>query len=157
ALPRGGWHEAPLPKLTLAAPRLVTAEKKLATNYILSWFLGPGWRDPDFATAMVTMDALRYREFVEARTKRNLSYAPAAGYNQRLAVPWGLFYVPAVDPRTTMRVMLDEAKRVALEPMKDDELAGNKATFLSHYLMQSETTDGQAYMLGTMQVYTGDW
>ena len=157
ALPRGAWRDAPLPKLVVTAPRLVVADKKLATNYILSYFLGPSWRDPDFATALVAMDALQFREFLEVRTKRNLSYAPSAGFNRRSAVPWGLFYVTAVDPKTTMRVMLDEARRLAAEPMKDDELAGNKSVFLSSFLMNAETTDGQASLLAAMQLYTGDW
>ncbi len=156
-LPRGAWHDAPLPKLSFTAPHLVTVEKKLPTNYVLSYFLGPSWRDADFATALVAMDALRFREFVEVRTKRNLSYAPSAGFSWRSAVPWGLLYVTAVDPKTTLRVMLDEARRIATEPMKDDELAGNKSVFLSSFLMALETTDGQAGMLGNMQIYTGDW
>ena len=156
-LPRGHWKDAPLPKLTESAPHLAVVEKKLPTNYILSYFLGPGWRDPDFAAALVAMDALHYREFLEVRTKRNLSYAPGAGFNRRSAVPWGLLYVTAVDPTGTMRVMLDEARRMATEPMPEDELAGNKSTFLSQFLMGEETTDGQAGLLGAMQIYTGDW
>ncbi len=157
ALPRGSWHDAPLPKLTVPGPRMVIADKKLATNYILSYYLGPSWRDPDFATAMVATDALHFREFLEVRTKRNLSYAPSAGFNRRSAVPWGLLYVTAVDPKATMRVMLDEARRLVSEPMKEDELAGYKSVFLSGLLMNVESTDGQAGLLGTMQIYTGDW
>ncbi|HEY2744529.1 MAG TPA: pitrilysin family protein [Polyangia bacterium] len=157
ALPRGSWRDSPLPKITITGPRLVTVDKKLATNYISSYYLGPGWRDPDFPAAMVATDALHFREFLEVRTKRNLSYAPSAGLTRHSAVPWGLLYVTAVDPKATMRVMLDEARRLGREPMKDDELAGYKSVFLSGFLMNVESTDGQAGLLGTMQLYSGDW
>lgn len=156
-LPRGAWRELPLPALTVAGPRLNAVQKKLATNYILSVFLGPTWRDKEYATALVAMDVLHFREFLEVRTKRNLSYAPSADFNSRSAVPWGILYVTAVDPTATMKVMLDEAARLAREPLADDELAGNKSVFLSRYLMSAETTDGQASLLAQMQLYAGDW
>lgn len=156
-LPRGAWHDTPLPPLAPAAPRINTVEKKLATNYILSSFVAPTWRDRDLAAAMVAMNVLGFREFLEVRTRRNLSYAPSAALNTRSAVPLGTLYVTAVDPNTTMKVMLDEAQRLGREPVPEQELAGNKAQFLTDYFMATETTDGQAGLLGGAQIYAGDW
>src|SRR5262249_19158289 len=89
-------------------------------------------------------------------TKRNLSYAPGAGLGGS-SVPTGYLYVTAVDPNTTMKVMLDEARRLQAEPVSAKDLAGTKATYLTQYLMQNESTDGQAAMLADAELYGGDW
>jgi zinc protease len=156
-LPRGGYRDQPLAAPALAGSRFNAVERKLPTNYIQGAFAGPGWRDPEFAAALVAMRALQFREFVEVRTKRNLSYAPNAGFGTAGAIPWGNLYVTAVDPTTTWRVMLDEAGKLAREPLPAEELAGNKSVFLSNFLMSSETTDGLANLVGNMQLYAGDW
>jgi predicted Zn-dependent peptidase len=105
---------------------------------------------------MVAMSLLRYRLFEEVRTKRNLSYAPSAGLGGS-SVPTGYLYVTAVDPNATMKVMLDEAKRLRDQPISDKELAGTKATFLTGYLMQNESTEGQAGMLADAELLGGDF
>jgi zinc protease len=156
-LPRGSWRATALPTLTLAGPRFNPIAKKLATNYIMSMFIGPGWHDSDFSTALVAMDVLQAREFLEVRTKRNLSYAPWAWLSAGSAVPTGALYVTAVDPKAAMTVMLDEAQRLAREPLLDSELAGNKSVFLSRYLMNGETMDGLAGQLARAQLFGGDW
>ena len=102
------------------------------------------------------MNHLRYRLFEEVRTKRNLSYAPAAGLGGS-SVPTGYLYVTAVDPNTTFKVMLDEARRLQAEPISDKDLAATKATYLTQYLMANESTDGQASMLADAELYGADW
>jgi predicted Zn-dependent peptidase len=103
------------------------------------------------------MTALGYREFVEVRTKRNLSYAPAARFSVDQGYPLGTLYVTAVDPQTTWTIMLDEARKLSAQPIGDAELAGTKATFLTSFLMANETTTGQANFLGNCQLFAGDW
>ena len=132
-------------------------EKKLPTNYIQATFTVPGMGDPEHATALVALLALNLREFEEVRTKRNLSYAPAAVYHYRSAMPIGLLYVTAVDPRTTMTVMLDQARRLRDEPIGAEELLGDKASLLTRFYLDNETTDGQAELLGDAQICGGDW
>jgi zinc protease len=157
ALPRGSFDAAPFPRIAFDKPAVALTEKKLATNYIQGAFPAPGWRDADHPDAMVAMSLLRFRLFEEVRTKRNLSYAPGAGLGGGSSVPTGYLYVTAVDPNTTMKVMLDEAKKLQNEPVSDKELAGTKATFLTNYLMQNESTDGQAAMLAEADLLGGDW
>jgi predicted Zn-dependent peptidase len=155
-LPRGAYQGAPFPPISFAKPSLTIAEKKLPTNYIEGAFPAPGWRDADHPDAMVAMNLLRYRFFEEVRTKRNLSYAPGAGLGGS-SVPTGYLYVTAVQPGTTFQVMRDEVRKLQSEPVPEKDLAGTKATFLTSYLMQNESTDGQASMLADAELYGGDW
>jgi zinc protease len=156
-LPVGAYAESPLPPLGFDAARVTVTEQKLPTNYIRSAFAGPSWSDPTFATAMVAMQVLGFREFEEVRSKRNLSYAPAAFFVYHTSVPLGVLYVTAVDPKVTMKVMFDEARRLRDEPVPEKELLGNKATLLTEFYAQSETGDGQARLLGEAEIRGGDW
>jgi zinc protease len=156
-LGRGSYEEKPFPAVSFAKPTVAVTEKKLATNYIEAAFPAPGWRDADQADAMVAMNLLRYRLFEEVRTKRNLSYAPGAGLSMGSTVPTGYLYVTAVDPGTTIRVFHDEVRKLQAEPMSDKELSGTKSTYLTQYLMQNETVDGQAAMLGDAEILGGNW
>jgi zinc protease len=156
-LPRGAYEGAPFPRISFDKSAVVTAEKKLSTNYIEGAFPAPGWHDPDQAEAMVAMSLLRYRLFEEVRTKRNLSYAPSAGLAMGSTAPTGYLYVTAVDPNTTIKVMFDEARKLQNEPISDKDLAGTKATFLTGYLMQNESVDGQAAMLAEAEILGGSY
>jgi predicted Zn-dependent peptidase len=157
AVPRGSFVLKPLPAVQFSKAALISAEKKLPTNYITSLFVAPGWRSPDFASAMVALQVLNWREFEEVRTKRSLSYAPHAGLNPNRELPDGSLYVTATDPNATMKVMFAEAKRLQQEPVPDKELAGTKAVFLSGFLMRAESTDGQADILAHAQIFGGDF
>jgi predicted Zn-dependent peptidase len=157
ALPRGLYRDQPLAAPAPSAPKLEAVERKLPTNYIVGHFVGPAWNDAGFAAGLVGMTALAYRELVEVRTKRNLSYAPAARFTVNQGYPLGTLYVTAVDPKTTWTVMLDEARKLGAQPIGDAELTGTKSTFLTSFLMTNETTTGQADFLGDCQLFAGDW
>lgn len=156
-LARGNYEDKPFPAISFGSPNVAVTEKKLPTNYIEAAFPAPGWRDADQADAMVAMSLLRYRLFEEVRTKRNLSYAPGAGLSMGTTAPTGYLYVTAVDPDKTIRVFHDEVRKLRAEPMSDKELAGTKSTYLTQYLMQNETVDGQAAMLGDAEILGGNW
>jgi predicted Zn-dependent peptidase len=72
-------------------------------------------------------------------------------------MPRGYLYTTAVDPNTTMQVMFSEARRLQTEPIGEKELTGNKSVYLTGYLMQNESTDGQARFLGITEITGGDW
>jgi zinc protease len=156
-LPIGAYAEKPLPALSFKKAALAVTAQKLPTNYITAIFPGPAWQEPAFPAALVAMRVLGYREFEEVRTKRNLSYAPQAYFRTRTGIPIGAFYVTAVDPKTTMKVMLDEARRLQSEPVPAVELDGYKAELLTGYYLQNESTDAQALLLGDAQLRGGDW
>jgi zinc protease len=156
-VPRGSYVDTPIPPLHFPAAHVTGDPFKLPTNYIMSMFAGPTWSDPDFIPLWLGMSLLGQRVFDEVRTKRNLSYAPSAFFDEGLAAPFGALYVTAVDPSTTMRVMFDEAHRLQTELIPAKELDGSKAVFLSGYLQQHESVDGQAYDLGTALLVGGDY
>jgi zinc protease len=156
-LPAGTYQETEIPRLAFAAPKLDTVQAQLPTNYIHMGFAGSRWSEADFAAGMVAIRALDHRLFEEVRTKRNLSYAPHASINGRSMAPAGFLYVTAVDPNTTVGVMLDEVKKMQVAPLSEVELAGTKSVFVTGFMSQGETTDGQADLLAATQIYAGDW
>ena len=157
-LPAGDFKLTPTPDVPAVAKGEVTVvTEKIPTNYILAMFVGPRWTDPDFVVARVGMSWLAEREFEEVRTKRNLSYAPAAGFSWNSGGPLGFLYVTAVDPRTTMKVMLDEAKKLRDDKMTEHDLVAMKASLLTSAYLANETPSRQADMLAASQLRGGDW
>jgi zinc protease len=156
-LPRGAYVETPLPPIPFEKAHLVTKERKLPTNYCESVFPAPHWNDPDFVTGLVAVNGLGWRLWQEVRTKRNLTYAVNASITTGFAQPFGTLYVTAVDPNTTMKVILDEVRRLREEPIPAEELAGFKSVFLTDYLTQHETPEWQATSLAEALLYGGDW
>jgi predicted Zn-dependent peptidase len=156
-LPRGDFVPRQVPQVSFNSPNVTAVERKLPTNYILSSFVAPGWREPEFPVGMVAMTVLGWREWVEVRTKRNLSYAPHAGLSASSAIPLGTLYVTAVDPVTTMRVMFAEAEKLKAQAVPQSELEGDVSTFLTGFLTSNEATDGQAALLSRALILGGDW
>jgi len=157
-LPKGSYEPKPVPEPTAATTGQVevTADK-LPTNYIESDVLGPRWTDPDFAVARVAMDWLGNREFEEVRTKRNLSYAPGAGFAWNSTVSTAWLYVTAVDPKVTMKAMLDTAKQMRDAKISDHDLASAKAMLLTSTYQESEAPADQGALLAHAQIFGGDW
>ena len=156
-LPRGNHAPAKLKSPTFDQPKTTLVSAKLPTNYIEASFMGPRWSDPLFAASVLGMKILGRRLFEEVRTKRNLSYAPAARYSWASDITRGALYVTAVDINTTMKVMLDEARTMATTQVGPKELAGAKAVFLTSHLMANESTNGQASWLAMCDMIGGDW
>jgi zinc protease len=157
ALPRGSYDDTPLPAPHFAAPRLVTEQRTLPTNYLQGWFTVPAPGDADYPAARVAMSYMWDQLFKEVRTKRNLSYAPGAGVSVRQAGSIGMVSVSAVDPTTTYKVMLDELRRLQTTPLTTAALDAAKAEFLTGLVNDSEATDGQAWLLAFGDLQLGDW
>jgi zinc protease len=156
-LPRGDYQAPPLPRPAFAQPKLSVTAAELPTNYIQASFIGPGWSDPDFAAGILAMKILHNRVWEEVRTKRNLSYAPAARYSYSGEITRGALYVTAVDANAAMAVMLEEAKLLESEPIRPKTLTGTKSIFLTGHLMGNESTHGQAEWLAICDIVGGDW
>ncbi len=156
SVPRGEWTPLPLESPHFDAPKLQVVDRQLPTTYVMASFPAPTWRDPNLAVAAVAMNVLKEELFEEVRTKRELSYAPAAG----LALGdtgEGFLYVTAEDPNTTYRVMLDVLRSIEDGHVAPVALEGDKRVFLTHFLMRDEATDGQAQLLGQAEILGGDW
>jgi zinc protease len=135
-------------------PALV--KRDLPTNYIEGVFSAPAPSHPDFTALRVGILILTDRLFEEVRTKRNLTYATFAQLNTRQANR-GRIYVTAVNPDTTLKVMLAEAKRMSDEPVPEQLLKEQIGVFATGYFMGQQTNMGQANSLGLWELSGGGY
>ncbi len=150
-IPRGGFTTALPPEVSFQAPSIKVVRRELPTNYITGCFPAPRFGSEDSYPMSLAVSILRDRLFKEVRTKRSLSYAPAAGLGQ-LFTNWGRIYVTAVKPETTMTVMIDEVKKLQNEPVSTEVLNGQRNTFLTGYYMNTETNGAQAELLARYEI-----
>jgi zinc protease len=156
SLPTGGGAASALPAVASAKGTPVTSKREVPTNYIEMIFAAPGPGHADFTATRVAILILTERLFEEVRTKRNLSYATFAQLNTRMANR-GRLYVTAVDPDTTIKVMLAEVKRLQDEPVAAQRLRESVGVFATNYLMSQQTNLGQAGSLGLWELAGGGW
>jgi zinc protease len=156
AVPRGDYREVPFTPPTFEHASLAVVDRKLPTTYLMAAFPAPSWSSPEMPVAVVAMSLLHDQLFEEVRTKLNLSYAPSAGLETR-SLGLGYLYVTAVDPNRTLTVMHRVLRGLQTDPIDPTVLEGEKRIFLTHFLMQRETTDGQAALLARAQLFGGDW
>jgi predicted Zn-dependent peptidase len=156
SLPATGGSAGTIPSLSSPGATVEVTERELPTNYIRGEFSTPHPGDPDYAAVRVAIDILSDRLNEEVRTKRNLSYAVFAGLSQRRA-NYGLVYVTAVEPDTTLEVILHEIERMKTEPITAERLAENINVFLTLYWLGQETNMGQAATLGTFELVGDGW
>ena len=131
-------------------------KRELPTNYIEGVFSAPAPSHPDFTAMRVGILILTDRLFEEVRTKRNLTYATFAQLNTRQANR-GRIYVTAVNPDTTLKVMLAETKRLANEPVPEQLLKETIGVFATGYFMGQQTNMGQANSLGLWELSGGGY
>ena len=81
-------------RVDLDKPGEEIVDRKIATNYICGFMPGIDWSSPDAAAMMVAMNIMYDKYFLELRTKRSLSYAPAiymAG--TAITTPFNIVYI----------------------------------------------------------------
>ena len=155
-LPATGGTVRPVPRANVTGAKVEVTSRELPTNYIRGQFTAPDPSHADYAALRVAIDILSNRLFEEVRTKRNLTYAVSAGLSQR-RTNYGLLYVTAVQPDTTIKVMLAEVERMKNEPITPARLAATVNSFLTEYWLAQETNMGQAGSLGTYELVGGGW
>ncbi len=138
-------------------PQATIENRDIATNYIRGLMSAPSMNDKE-GTAMMLSTAILYdRFFVELRTKRSLSYAPAVNYaSSAITNPYALFYISTTDPKQSLQVMMDEINKVKNQGFSEKELKDMKESYLTTFFMGLETNDSQTFTLGTREV-AGDW
>lgn len=156
-LPRGGPLPAPPAPVHFTEPRLLAERRALPTNYILASFAGPSWSSRDFAAARLAVSVLSEREFLEVRTRRNLSYAPEVRLSTSRPQSFGALYLSAAEPKVALPVMQRVVEELAKEPLPEEELKGDRAALLVEFFLTEETTDGAAQRLLEAQLLGGDW
>jgi zinc protease len=156
-LPEGTYTAPDLRVPTEAStPGFIGAEKHIPTTYILGFFNAPTRMDKDYWPMFIGAETLRDRLFEEVRTKRNLSYAPAAGLEpNRTSV--GELYVTTTLPDSTLKVMFSCVDSLQKYPMSEEELKGEVSQFITSIYSREETSASQARVLGIYQILAGSY
>jgi predicted Zn-dependent peptidase len=132
-------------------------DRDIATNYIRGLMSAPTIDTQEGVAMWIAMSILRDRFFLELRTKRGLTYAPAAFYATGiLKNPYNVLYVSTTDPKQSIEVMVDELDKIKESGFGEKELRNEKQTFLTGYYMGQQTTATQAAALGSAEI-TGGW
>ena len=155
-LPKGGYKDAPLPRLGFEKPTLDVTTRPLSTNYVKGIFAAPSIGDADYYAMRVAMALLQSRVYQEVRVKRNLSYAPNAEMGNQ-AANTGEIYVTAVDANQSVSLMLAEIENLRSRPVDDDEVSGVPGFFLTTYYIDQETNSSQAAELARYELNGGGW
>lgn len=132
-------------------------QRDIATNYIRGLITAPRMNQPEGIPMLVAMNILGDRYFEELRTKRSLSYAPAAFYAQSIVNnPYSVIYISTLDPKQSMQVMVEEINKIKKEGFLESELRNTKQTFLTYHYMELETSGSQSASLGRFEM-AGGW
>jgi len=132
------------------------AERALPTTYILGMCPAPAPGSEDYPAFSTAFRILHDRLFEEVRTKRNLSYAPAAGVSRR-ANNYGYIYVTTAYPDTTLRVMFQTIRNMEQDPLPARDLQNEIAQSITRDLMNRETAMAQMDQLAMAEIVAGDW
>ena len=128
-------------------------DRKISTNYLCGIMSGIPWNSPDAVAMMVAMDIMYTRYFVELRTKRGLSYAPAAFmFGDAITNPFTEFYITTDHPKDAIQVMVDILNDVRKNGFTIEELKGSKDSYLTRYFMRLETATNQSLNIGRWEL-----
>jgi zinc protease len=155
-LPRGDYKAQPPPQLSFAAPTVAVTARELPTNYVQGVFAAPPLTSNDIYPMRVAQTILQQRVYVEVRVRRNLSYAPDAFLWSQGANAGGI-YVTSVDANQSVRVMLEEIRKLQTEEISPDEIKATAQQFLTRYYMGQETNAAQAGELAQYELIGGGW
>lgn len=137
--------------------KIFVEDRDIATNYIRGVMSAPYANSKDGVAMQIAMSILGDRYFTELRTKRSLSYAPAAFYaGSAINNPYSVIYISTTQPEESMQVMVDEINKIKSEGFSEEELRDVKEVFLTQYYMGNETTSTQSQLLGMGEIM-GDW
>jgi zinc protease len=141
----------------VSKPDVNISDRNIATNYIFGTANGPKYFSPDGPLFEFAMRILYDRYFVELRTKRSLSYAPAAFYNKSLINnPVANLYISTIDPKQSLQVMTDIINDIKKNGFTAKEVDDKKKEYLTNYYLTNESSSSQASVLGFCEA-SGNW
>jgi len=146
AIQKGDFQMKIPPIESFSEPSIKIVQRELPTNYIQGSYPAPIRTTEEGYTMNIASSILRDRVWEEVRTKRSLSYAPTSRYGNSLS-NYGAIYVTAVDPDTTVKVMIGELQRLKDELIPERELENKKRQFITFYYLNNETNQNQATVL----------
>lgn len=127
--------------------------RSIATNYLVGIMSSASWDSPDVAPMMVAMNIMYDKYFVELRTKRSLSYAPAAYlFGTAITSPFSMLYITTDHPKEALQVMVDLINDVKKNGFDEEELKNSKNTYITRSLMRLESSAMQSLNIGRWQL-----
>ncbi len=155
-LPRGAY-KSKYPRMTVHESASVkVVERELPTNYIIGCVSVPGLNHEDYYALTMALDILRWRVWEEVRTKRGFSYAPSAFYSNRFSNQAGI-YVTAVQPDTTIKVMMAEIRKMQTDPVPVKDLDDRISMYLTRYFLANESNAAQGRFLAGFELSGVGW
>jgi zinc protease len=155
-LPAGAEPKKPTFK-SVTEPTTNIKDRAIATNYILGTLNAPKYFTTDGPLFEFAMSILYDRYFVELRTKRSLSYAPAAFYSKNtIEQPTASLYISTIDPKQSLQVMTDIINDIKKNGFTEKEVKDKKKEYLTDYYMTNEASAFQAGQLGFCEA-SGNW
>lgn len=155
-MPRGTYRWTPPPAVAPAGRALAIDNRPLPTNYLRGYVSGPPATSRDYVALRVATAVLSGRLFTEVRSRRNLSYAVEAPFEERAQAVGGL-YVTTVDPNAVLRIMREELTTLQTELVDPDGLKRLEQQFITEYFLKNETNADQANVLARAEVFEGDY
>ena len=150
-IPVGNFIQPQLPPVQHNETTLKLVDRELPTVYMEGVFPAPSFASGDYYPMAVATSILRDRLFEEVRTKRSLSYAPAAWTNGSFSNS-GAIYVTTVYPDSTINIMLNEVNKIKEDTITAKELANKVNLFITGYYMRNETFSQQASLLARYEL-----
>ena len=154
-MPEGSFVQPKSTLLSINKSTLNPEERKMATNYIRGVINGPAYGTEESYAMQLAFGILYDRLFDEIRTKRSLSYAPAAYYQSNIN-PCSNVYVSTTDPEQAVQVIIDELKKIKTVGFTEDEIKFQKSSYVTTYYMGLETNAAQSNGLGNAEC-KGSW
>lgn len=126
--------------------------RTLTTNYVTGLMSAPTVNSADYVPNQLAMNMMYDRYFTELRTKRSLSYAPAASYVSNIQHPFNRIYISTTDPKQSMKVMTAIIDSLKTDGFSQEELTDKKSTFMTYHYMGMETNEALSRSLGRYEI-----
>ena len=150
-IPTGNYTASVPPVVEFSEPSIKIVKKDQPTTYIQGTYPAPARGTEEGYTMLIANSILRDRVWEEVRTKRSLSYAPSTRYVNNFS-NYGGIYVTAVDPDTTIEVMVNELQKMKDELIPEKDLSNKIRQFLTFYYLGQETNQTQANSLAVYEL-----
>jgi zinc protease len=148
-----GTAYKPAPRSLITKPGIFVEDRDIATNYLRGMMSAPTKETAEGTVMQLGMSILGSRFFLELRTKRSLSYAPAAFYSGGVLLnPYNTIYITTQDPKQSIQVMTDIINDIKKNGFEQSELDDKKQTFLTQHYMGQQTTSEQSLTLGMFEI-----
>lgn len=129
--------------------------RRLPTNYLQGYFVGPPATSPDYAALRLASAVLSGRLFSEVRERLNLTYAVDAPFRERAFAVGGL-YVTTTQPDVVLNIMQREMRALQQGTISQAGLDRLVQQFIVTYFLDNETNADQANLLARASLYQGD-